>query len=55
MEKIKKFKGKSKMLDNNKVVYGYGCYTDKSRRQFILVDDDINTMRPIQVEKIENN
>ena len=49
-----KFRGKSTMTDNEEIVYGNGCYTDKNDRYFILVDDQIGDMRPIQVEKIEN-
>ena len=51
--KYLKFKGFTKMLDDNKEVEGYGCYTDENSRQFILIDDELGTMRPVQVQEIK--
>lgn len=47
-----KFRGMSKNLDNNRMVYGYGCYTDQNEREFVIVDEPV-PMTFIQVEKIE--
>jgi len=46
-----RFRGNS-VLDNQ-LVYGFGCYTDQSDNKFILVDDELGTMRPVEVKEID--
>jgi len=49
-----KFRGNS-VLDNQffRLVFGHGCYTNENKDKFILVDDELGLMRPVEVKTIQ--
>ena len=50
---FKKFKGKSK--ETKEFVFGYGCYTDRNRNEFIIIENEKSGKKDfVQVEEIND-